>query len=442
LENHSSTDNILSIHNQILKEFRLYEEMLPELQARLRGLEELVADAASRPYHSPPQHRPVMTSSMRLDNRVKDDMDKLRHQISSITSKENIHFYMLCVAPILQAYRLELEKPIEFSFMGGVTPVDSSRMDDIQQQFYTLVDKLRNDLDFIKNLPTYNGTVNALFFQPHSTRFGSSPKDNNAPVGWSDQFVSRSGSSAYSSSTSALDQTRSGGDEDACACEWCDADDWIINNNTMVCGQCGAENNMNQLTFSYKDIDRINITTKYTYDRRVHFRDCINQFQGKQNSTILPEVYDKLIEYFRKHNLVNEDEGVPEAARYEKITKRHVLIFLKEIECTKHYEDVNLIYHNITGKKLDDISHLEDALMKDFDILSDLYNERYIKTKKIDRKNFINTHYVLYQLLRRHKYPCSKYDFNLLKTVERKSFHDDICSELFRELSWNFDPCF
>ena len=96
----------------------------------------------------------------------------------------------------------------------------------------------------------------------------------------------------------------------------------------------------------------------------------------------------------------------------------------------------------MTGKPPDDISHLEDALLNDFEVLAALYDEKFIKTKLIDRKNFINTQYVLYQLLRRHKYPCKKEDFNILKTMDRKSFHDDVCSALFRHLNWNFSALF
>ena len=71
-----------------------------------------------------------------------------------------------------------------------------------------------------------------------------------------------------------------------------------------------------------------------------------------------------------------------------------------------------------------------------------MYDERFRKNKKIDRKNFINTQYVLFQLLRRHKYPCKREEFNILKTVDRKSFHDDICKELFELLNWNFTALF
>ena len=96
----------------------------------------------------------------------------------------------------------------------------------------------------------------------------------------------------------------------------------------------------------------------------------------------------------------------------------------------------------MTGKKVDDISHLEAQLMEDFDKISNLYDKKFKFTGKVDRKSFINTQYVLFQLLRRHKYPCKKEDFNMLKTLDRKSFHDEIVRELFEHLNFNFTPIF
>ena len=113
------------------------------------------------------------------------------------------------------------------------------------------------------------------------------------------------------------------------------------------------------------------------------------------------------------------------------------MLFLKEMNYTKHYENVNLIHYNMTGVKPDDISHIEDALLRDFDELAMLYDKLFKNNNKIDRKNFINTQYVLYQLLRRHKHPCNKNDFYILKTNDRKSFHDEICLQLFMILGWN-----
>ena len=166
------------------------------------------------------------------------------------------------------------------------------------------------------------------------------------------------------------------------------------------------------------------------YDRKVHFRDCINQYQGKQSCIVEPEVLTALILEFEKHHLLNPTP----ATRFAKITKEHVLMFLKVLGYNRHYENIHLIHSMITGKKPDNISHLEDVLLDDFDKLTDEYDKQF---KNINRKNFINTQYVLYQLLLRHKHPCKQEDFAVLKTVDRKSFHDEITQTLFASLGWN-----
>jgi len=224
-------------------------------------------------------------------------------------------------------------------------------------------------------------------------------------------------------------------------CSLCqtDFDEFQIYDNHWIC-PCGFVSDTTHSTNSYKDIDRINLTSKYMYDRRIHFRDCINQYQGKQNSKIDPDIYKELIQQLLSHGLIPENyEDIPKEIAFEQVTKEHILLFLKEIKQTKHYEDLILIHHQLTGQPIQDISHLESQLLNDFDILVETYDRLY---KNSERKNFINTQYVLFQLLRRHKYPCKKEDFNMLKTIDRKYFHDTVCSELFAEIGWSFTALF
>jgi hypothetical protein len=225
-------------------------------------------------------------------------------------------------------------------------------------------------------------------------------------------------------------------------CQLCcnDTDTFLIYDNHYVCENCGFVSNTTHSNISYKDIDRVNLSSKYTYDRRTHFRDTINQYQGKQNANISKQIYEDLINQFILHGIVPENyKDLSKDKAFENITKEHIIIFLKEIDQTKHYEDVTLLHHQITGKPTPDISHLENQLLNDFDQLIDIYDKKY---KNIERKNFINTQYVLYQLLKKHRYPCKKEDFNMLKTVDRKYYHDNICSELFQELGWTFTALF
>ena len=213
----------------------------------------------------------------------------------------------------------------------------------------------------------------------------------------------------------------------------------IIEYNTYTCMKCFAQQTiMKHVSSSYNDIDRVNISSKYMYDRKVHFRDCIKQYQGKQNSTVHPKVYSKLQDQFELHHLLTGDlSNTNREIFFSKVTKNHILIFLRELGYSTHYENVHLIHYNFTGIKPDDISHLEDILLDDFDALTDLYDKKF---KNINRKNFINTQYVLYQLLQRHKHKCKKEEFIILKTIDRKFFHDEVCKVLFEELGWNHVP--
>ena len=142
---------------------------------------------------------------------------------------------------------------------------------------------------------------------------------------------------------------------------------------------------------------------------------------------------------FELHHLLIGHKDTPKKKRFENITKEHINIFLKELEYAKHYENINLIYYNITGNKPDDIGYLEDKLLEDFDVLTDVYDKLF---KNINRKNFINTQYILFQLLNRHKHPCNPEDFTILKTIDRKTFHDDIFRVLAMHLGWNFTTTF
>jgi hypothetical protein len=323
---------------------------------------------------------------------IQNEIDALKERVILFESDMDMNFYLLKVTPLMEEYKSQLNKPVQLSFMGKRE--DNSKSEEI-------MDSIQNKMmDIIKTTPGVctNGLENSVI------------DEATDPMGQK--------------------------------CDHCQHTDEIIaHNNTVICSNCGTERQDLCMTFSYNDTDRVNITSKYTYARRVHFRECINQFQGKQNSMIKPEVYEGLIRQLELHGLVRPGK-LPKRIKYEKVTKFHIGLFLKEIDCARHYEDINLIYRTITDKELNDITHLEEVLMDDFDTLSDLYNEIYIKTKKINRKNFINTSYVLYQLLQRHKYQVLDSDFSFLKTIERKAFHDEICSTLFKHLEWRFNPVF
>lgn len=221
------------------------------------------------------------------------------------------------------------------------------------------------------------------------------------------------------------------------SCSVCDnkKDFAVTDEHLFTCLKCFAQETIVRNTPSWNDIGRANLGQKYVYDRRVHFRDCMLQYQGKQNCTIPQKVYTDLVNHLELHSALKGKPGDPPEVRYVGVTKRLIRDFLTELGYNKHYENVHLIHYILSGIKPDDISHLEEILMDEFDQLTTEYDRLF---KHLDRKSFVSTQCVLFQLLRKHKHPCKQTDFNIIKTPERKNDHDDILRVCFSALNWSY----
>lgn len=158
-------------------------------------------------------------------------------------------------------------------------------------------------------------------------------------------------------------------------------------------------------------------------DARDNFEKFMQQYQGTHSHHVPESIYDQLKTRIRNCKL-----------DIRTISKTDLYVFLKEINQTKHYENIYSIHHVLTGVPLDDIAHLSDVIMKDFDIIVATYG-KIIKDK---RKNFINRPFVLYQLLLRYRHPCKKEDFKLFKSVDRQQMYNEQLSQVFRYLGWDY----
>jgi hypothetical protein len=199
-----------------------------------------------------------------------------------------------------------------------------------------------------------------------------------------------------------------------------------------ICTFCYSEHKFyNEKSFT--DIERVNISTRFSYDRKSHFRECINQYSGRQNVTIPNEVFKEIEKSLEFNGLLSS--GTNREEKYLKVTKNIILHILKDLGFSKHYENLNLIFNTLTGTKLDDISYLQKKLLSDFDDISEMYDKIYSKS---NRKNFVNTSYLLYLLLIKNGHSCNRSDFTNLKNHERKAQHDEILKCLFEHLGWNY----
>lgn len=230
-----------------------------------------------------------------------------------------------------------------------------------------------------------------------------------------------------------------------CVCG--NASEFIKDEDRAVCAVCSAEQSLISNTSSFSDVGRVNMSSKYTYNRKIHFRDCMMQYQGKQKTNIPAEIYAVINSELVKRKMVDPTIK-DQTKKYEKVTRIMVLDILKSLNLDsvkKYYDDIVLIHYMLTNQECPDIEYLEDVLLDDFDKLTETYDAMMAEPPLVGdeglsakRKNFINAQFVLYQLLRKHGYACSDMDFLTLKKSERKRFHHDVCKSLFTSLGWKY----
>jgi hypothetical protein len=177
----------------------------------------------------------------------------------------------------------------------------------------------------------------------------------------------------------------------------------------MKCKGCGQEIDLLDDAPSFKDAERVNMSSRYTYTCRGHFIEAMNRFEGKQNTEINQNVIDTLEKELRLHNLDPKTS-----------TKDHIYMFLSEKKLSDYYADINLIFFKITGINPPDITKYRNELLEMHDQLEQAYQE----VKDSERLNSLNVNWKLYKLLQLLDYPCRKDDFFCLKTPTKQGEHE------------------
>jgi len=203
-------------------------------------------------------------------------------------------------------------------------------------------------------------------------------------------------------------------------------------NSTYICTCCFTEIDVLDDTPSFKDTDRVNMSSRYTYTKRGHFVDAMKRFQGTQNTDPqkIKNVVNILLLEMERHNLKKNSDN-----RKEQVTKDHLYMFLYENKLSGYYDDINLLYHIITGAACPSISEYEDTLLDLFEKQEDAYR----RVQDPDRVNSLNVNYKLYKLLQKVGYPCKKDDFYILKTKNKEDEHDEVLRRSWEEiLGWTW----
>lgn len=220
------------------------------------------------------------------------------------------------------------------------------------------------------------------------------------------------------------------------ACPVCESSDMRRSGDEetiFVCMVCLTETQILDDTPSFKDTDRVNMCSRYTYSRKGHFMDAIKKHQGKQNvdPETIQNVVNILLNEMKFHNIGPEN-----------VNKRHLHMFLFEKGLSMYYEDLNLLYHIITGEPCPEISAYESQIYEDFEEQEAALNNVSALDVNDTRINSLNVYYKLYKLLQRRGHRCRKDDFYILKTKTKEDEHDEKMRKAWAMLGWKWIETF
>ena len=305
--------------------------------------------------------------------------------------------YITDSSPIINQYREYIERPKVSSFIGKKKNNEDKQLTSLTNKYSLIINNLKEKSFTLNSTSRLEYYFNKFMKSEYKKQYKIfNPFDNN------------------------LKKVNTKKKKEYCEC----FDKTEDSNGSVVCKNCGNVYSDIEDNINYHDYSRVNMVQKYHYDKKCHFRDTINQYQGKQNKFIPQKVYDDIDYMIKMHGLSKD-----------KITINHVSMFLTETKNTNFYEDKQLIYSNITGKDKPDISKYEKQLYEDFDKLVTVFLQL-----KINRKNFLNAHYVLKQLLLRQGVKLPENHLNSLRTPQRLREHDEIYEKCCEMLGWNFRP--
>ena len=216
-------------------------------------------------------------------------------------------------------------------------------------------------------------------------------------------------------------------------CNYCKLDNHEIDNKNglVVCNNCGVcepyfDNNYNNV--NYSEIAQIEtISQQFSYQRKNHFKEWLNQLQAKEVTLIPDSVIELILLEIKKERIIDSNE----------ITSDKIKKYLKKLKLNKYYEHIPNIINRITNKQsLIITKEFENILLELFDKIQVPF-EKHCPEK---RKNFLSYSYTLHkfcQLLDKNEYLIY---FPLLKSREKLFEQEKIWKEMCVELNWKFIP--
>ncbi len=215
-------------------------------------------------------------------------------------------------------------------------------------------------------------------------------------------------------------------------CNNCSSNDFIQESGEIICNNCGVCEKFLDSSFNglnYDDIKSYEPQSQpFSYQRKNHFKEWLNQLQAKEITNIPDCVINLLLGEIKKERINN----------IESIDSTRIKKYLKKLKLNKYYEHVPNIISKITNSPQLRITPEFEKILLD---LFDLIQEPFKKHCPENRKNFLSYSYTLHkfcQLLKKDEYLIY---FPLLKSREKLFEQENIWKNICKELNWEFKAC-
>lgn len=221
-------------------------------------------------------------------------------------------------------------------------------------------------------------------------------------------------------------------------CRQCGSRFTVTMGDNLTCSVCGYIFTVLEEESSYKDMSRVSISTKYVYDAVSTFTDIISRFQGSKHKQITDKLLEDVSNYLHSNGFINRsykeidfknDEIRKEI--FKNLTKAQLRKTLRETKNSAYYSDLNYLFSYLTGTDMIDISHIEKKLIEDY---KKLYDE--FRMTRVGKRNMRKGYFMLYKLLQRRGFNCSRRDFLITRTQDKLNEYEAEYQRLAGAIGW------
>lgn len=219
--------------------------------------------------------------------------------------------------------------------------------------------------------------------------------------------------------------------EHSMSCDECGTG-MIIDNveSQLVCPKCGIISPFLECTsknVTYEQEQTYQTTVNFAYKRSNHLSEHLACFQGKESTSIPPEVLESIRAELKKYRITDSKQ----------VTAKRVRELLKKLKLQKYYEHTQLITYELNGIHPPTIDQeTEEKFKQLFNDIQGAFHKVCPKT----RKNFLSYSYVLRKLSQLLNRDDLVPFFPLLKSRDKLYQQDQIWKAICNELKYEFIP--